>query len=293
MDLDCRLCGSSATSLQLRYTVNGCAITDCPSCGFVQVAGTEEEHDPESIYVPSYFDKGKYISDPAGAREQLRRLHWMQRCGVPAGARVLDAGCATGEFVTCAKAAYEVWGVDISEHAIERARLDNPELGDRLLAGSLEQLSLEPHSFDALVLWDVVEHLWHPRRTLSKLAELLKPGGRLLLSTANIGAATARIMGKRWAFMTPPEHCAFFDRRTITRLLAGLGCQVEAWTSRGKWVNAGFFLYKLRRTFPELIPARLVDLCQQSFIGRRALYIPTGDIQYLGARLISESVTGG
>jgi SAM-dependent methyltransferase len=257
----------------------------------VQVRDTPSAEFLAELYGDSYFDRGKYTEDLAQLREQERRLQLLRDAGLPQGAKVLDAGCATGGFVKCAKSHFDMWGVDISSFAVEEARETNPEVADQLFAGLLEDLNFEPHSFDAIVLWDVVEHLTFPKGTITELARLLKPGGLLYLSTPNVGAMTARLMGRRWAFMTPPEHMCLFDRKTLSRLLSDAGCSPQFWMTRGKWVNTGFFLYKLRKVFPALLPAAFVKWVQNSKFGAKLFYVPTGDIQYLGAIYDSPAVS--
>ena len=95
--------------------------------------------DLAELYSRPYFERGKYGQDLAAKREQKRRLAWMLACGIAPGARVLDAGCAVGEGIKAAKSRYEMWGIDISAHAIELARANNPELKDRLRAVTVEE----------------------------------------------------------------------------------------------------------------------------------------------------------
>lgn len=49
----------------------------------------------------------------------------------------------------------------------------------------LESQELDPHSFDALTLWDVIEHIEDPHGFLKRCLPLIRPGGALLLKTPN------------------------------------------------------------------------------------------------------------
>jgi hypothetical protein len=90
-------------------------------------------------------------------------------------------------------------------------------------------------------------------------------------------------MGRRWAFMTPPQHLGFFNGASIGRLLEGrLGLRIVASASTGKWVNVGFLLYKLGRVFPSVGP--VASRVQRSPLARAVVYVPTADIQYVTAR---------
>jgi 2-polyprenyl-3-methyl-5-hydroxy-6-metoxy-1,4-benzoquinol methylase len=276
----CRLC--SATDLRPHLTVRNSALDACKFCGFVQVREQPSAEELLALYGDGYFQRGKYDADLAQQREGLRRLAWLDKAGVAAGGRVLDAGCATGDFLALAGARYEMWGLDVSAYATDMARAKNPKSAARIFTGFVEDQRFEPASFDAIVMWDVIEHIWDPKAVLRQLLMLLRPGGALLLSTPDIGAPTARLLGRRWAFMTPPEHLGFFSRRSLRFLLEReLGLRIAAATSSGKWANVGFLAYKLQRVFPDVIPPRITERVQESALAAHSLYVPTADVSYV------------
>ncbi|HUU27573.1 MAG TPA: class I SAM-dependent methyltransferase [archaeon] len=278
----CRLC--SQKYFQSKYFTNNCYIVECNFCGLVQLANNPAPEELGSRYAENYFKHGKYIQDYSALKEQERRLAFLKRCKIKPGAKILDAGCATGDFITAVKNDYQVWGRDISEFAIQEAKRLNPEIKERLSSGPLEELDFSGEEYDVIIMWDVIEHLPDPLSVVKKLKSGLKHGGLLLLSTPNIGAFMARLMGKRWALMTPPEHITFFNRKTITKLLHSCGLEMFEWKTRGKWVNLGFMIYKISRVFPKLVPDPVVNFFKKNRFGRIPIYIPTGDIQYVGAR---------
>jgi 2-polyprenyl-3-methyl-5-hydroxy-6-metoxy-1,4-benzoquinol methylase len=279
----CRLCGGR--ELSHAFVAKTYRFDRCADCGLVQIAELPDSATLQAIYDGAYFHRGKYVDDVAGQREQERRIRLLRFCGVPVGAKVLDFGCATGAFIAVAKNRFAIWGTDISPQAISAAKLAHAEIADRFFVTGATAPKLPEDGFDAVVLWDVVEHLGDPVDVVRRMAGYLKPGGVIAISTPNIGAPLARIMGKRWAFMTPPEHVVFFNRESLRRLVKTAGAVPIAWMTRGKWVNVHFLLYKLRRVFPELVSQALVDRLGRSRVGGLCLYAPTGDIQYLGARL--------
>ncbi len=279
----CRLCG--AQTLSFLYSVNQCAIERCSACGFVQVKDTPADEAFATQYAPSYFERGKYQDRLAQEKEYQKRVALLVAAGLPEGARVLDAGCATGDFIEYVGDRYDMWGLDISDHAIEIAKQKNPHRSAQLFAGTVEDSNFQPGSFDAIVMWDVVEHIRNPVEACRHLVKFLRPGGLLFLSTPDIGAPTARVMQRYWAFMTPPEHLGFFNHRSLTRLLEkDLGLQSERLFSTGKWVNVAFLIYKLRRVMPALVPQFVAKGIRKTPLARAMVYVPTGDIQYAVAR---------
>lgn len=283
MDSPCRLCNRDQTTP--RFCVRGVWVDCCVACGFVQVREQPSEASLVEMYGESYFDRGKYSDPFAMRKENERRLALLKSCGLPPKVRVLDAGCATGEFIAFARSHYDMWGLDVSEFAVEQARKKAPEVAHQIHAGFVEQQAYGSGKFDAIVLWDVLEHLWDPAATCRSLLDALRPGGYFVVSTPNIGAPIAGIMKRRWAFMTVPEHLGFFDRRTMRFLLQDrLGLQCVRWQTKGKWANLGFLFYKLNRVFPGWVPNWLIRFLRTGPAAKLSVYVPTGDIQYAASR---------
>jgi 2-polyprenyl-3-methyl-5-hydroxy-6-metoxy-1,4-benzoquinol methylase len=280
--MTCRLCGSERLALHLE--VRGQTLDRCAGCGFVQVRDRPSAEALAAIYGDGYFAKGKYDDVVAQQRENQRRLELLARAGVPDGGRVLDVGCATGDFVEAARERYDMWGIDVSRAATDAARAKNPAVAHQIATGFVEEQRWAPGFFDAIVMWDVIEHVWDPRAVLRSLVEHLRPGGALVLSTPDIGDATARLLGRRWAFMTPPEHLGFFTASSLRRLVErDLGLVTTSSEASGKWANVGFIAYKLRRVFP-VVPEALVERVRRSPLGRATVYVPTHDVRYVCAR---------
>ena len=107
---------------------------------------------------------------------RLLRAH-----GVPDGAAVLDAGCGWGvSFAALASNGYTVHGLDVSRRALER--LDGP---GRVLIEA--DLTLPPPArargaYDAALALDVIEHVDADRAVVESLADVVKPGGIVILS---------------------------------------------------------------------------------------------------------------
>src|SRR5207237_5877578 len=77
--------------------------------------------------------------------------------------------------------------------------------------------------WDAVVMLDTIEHLRRPLRALRRLHAATRPGGVLLLTTGDARSIMARVCGRYWRLMTPPEHLFFFDPASLTRLLVPAG----------------------------------------------------------------------
>jgi SAM-dependent methyltransferase len=91
-------------------------------------------------------------------------------------------------------------------------------LGLPVHTGDLFGAPLEPGSFDAVVLGDVIEHLVDPGAALDRIGGLLRPGGVVHLALPDAGSRLARAMGARW-WSVIPTHVQYFTRSSLVRLL--------------------------------------------------------------------------
>ena len=133
--------------------------------------------------VPERFDPKSMRGDLVEA-EHLARYAWAG--ALVAGRRVLDAGCGLGYGAAAlARAgADRVVGVDIAEAVVEAARaLAGPEI--EFQVGDVHALGFPDASFDAVVCFEVIEHVDERDAVLSELKRVLAPGGIALISSPN------------------------------------------------------------------------------------------------------------
>jgi 2-polyprenyl-6-hydroxyphenyl methylase/3-demethylubiquinone-9 3-methyltransferase len=106
-----------------------------------------------------------------------------------AGLRVLDVGCGGGLLAeSLAREGAQVTAIDLAPAMIEVARLHAAAAGltiDYRLAGAQELMRASPAAFDVVTCMEMLEHVPEPAAMLGTLAQLLKPGGALFVSTLN------------------------------------------------------------------------------------------------------------
>lgn len=93
------------------------------------------------------------------------------------------------------------WLPGIAEHRIETAFANLDPYVTPSMPGLLERIPAEDESVDAILFTHVIEHLYHPMATLRECARVLKPGGRMLLSTDN-----AYMLGAFLNFLNPQPY---------------------------------------------------------------------------------------
>ncbi|PPT42429.1 MULTISPECIES: bifunctional 2-polyprenyl-6-hydroxyphenol methylase/3-demethylubiquinol 3-O-methyltransferase UbiG [Xanthomonas] len=125
---------------------------------------------------------------PLHALNPVRLEYVSARLGL-AGARVLDVGCGGGLLSeSMARLGAQVTAIDLAPELVKVARLHSLESGAQVdyRVQSVEDLAAEqPGSFDAVTCMEMLEHVPDPTAIIRACASLLKPGGKLFLSTLN------------------------------------------------------------------------------------------------------------
>ncbi len=165
------------------------------------------------------------------------RLNYVAERMVLQGARVLDVGCGGGILSEAlAAAGANVMGIDLAPRVLEVARLHLHESGWHVdyREVSIEALGLDmPGVFDAITCMEMLEHVPDPGSVIAACATLLKPGGRLFLSTLNRTplAFGAAIVGAEYALNLLPRgthHYAQFIRPSeLATALRAAGLELE------------------------------------------------------------------
>ena len=287
----CVLCHAEVdTAARLAWHKDGLDIVRCASCDLVFRAEPPGEQDLPAIYDEDYFrdrpdgaDRhgyADYVRDAslhrANARRRLRRL----AAHAEGSGRLFDVGCAAGFFVDEARrAGWDAAGCDVSDAMVEFA---TSELGVPVVRASFTRTDADA-PYDAITMWDYIEHSLDPRRDLEHAQEQLRPGGVLALSTGDIGSLVARLTGRRWHLLTPEHHNFFFDERTLRRLLHETGFTVLELGHPAGLYSISHALYKLGAVGPPLI-RRTASRAGRSRVGQLGVPINLYDIVTVVAR---------
>ena len=157
--------------------------------------------------------------------------------------RVLDLGSGNG--VLCgalSQAGVDVVGVERDQAGVEISRSAYPAVRFHRFAVEDDpgELLAKESSFDAVVSTEVIEHLYAPHLLPQYAAKVLKPAGRLILTTPyhgylkNLALAVADKWDHHHTVLWQGGHIKFFSRRTLTDLLAAHGFVVEQFVGIGR-----------------------------------------------------------
>jgi SAM-dependent methyltransferase len=240
----CLVCDSPASSAL--YELPGFSVLTCQSCGQVYLNPLPSEANIRALFsrlyttgegslpeLRSYYGFG-FHDDPQNPLVQLyeRWLAILERHHPPG--RLLDIGCGTGLFLVVARRrGWTATGIDdcdeAARHAVERFGCD-------VRTGNFEAMELSER-FDAVTMWDILEHARRPLDLLASVRRTLAPGGIVALATPNdrnllglLAGALYRVSARR---LTAPlrrfyieQHFLYFTPRTITQLLSRAGLAV-------------------------------------------------------------------
>ena len=206
----------------------------CGSCGLVR------QPDPPSDealgrYYAAQRGSAQGVAPPDGRAVTQECLTWepvlqqLERAIGGAGT-LLEVGSAWGVFLAAAQwRGWDVRGLELSAPAAAHAQRT---FGVPVDAARVPE-ELPDATFDAVVLWEVIEHFRRPDEALSALARRVRPGGVLALSTPDLDHPAHRALGADDPMWSVPGHLVYYDRRTLDAAIVRAGLQVEA-----RWFSA-------------------------------------------------------
>jgi SAM-dependent methyltransferase len=238
---------ASVTVHQKLYSKNSCDILRCAQCGLgrAETGG----FDARTYYTEDYFSGARRdgYADYRGSEQVLRRefartVDYVR--DFRRGGRLLEIGCAYGFFLEEARRFYDVGGIEIADGAVAFCRAR----GLSVINGVAEEATLAQFGMlDVIVLLDVIEHLPDPRNTLALCKQHLNPGGVIVITTGDFASLYARLAGRNWRLMTPPQHLWFFTPDSIRRLSHSLGLELEVCDHPWKIVPLALIRFQMRR----------------------------------------------
>jgi 2-polyprenyl-3-methyl-5-hydroxy-6-metoxy-1,4-benzoquinol methylase len=226
----CPICSSKAAHWAVEH--RGLRVARCEECGHGYVWPIPSAEFLEAIYRDPTYYQGSAESigfhdykslEPARNRMFVRHLVKIE-AEVGKG-RILDIGCATGDFLKVARSrGWQVLGADPSA-----ARAKVEAAGIELVGTKVQDVDVDEGSLDAITFWDVLEHVTDPLADLSHAQRLLRPGGVLALTVPDAANLLARVSGRRWfGYKTAGEHLQFFTRRSLGMALHTAAIAVRA-----------------------------------------------------------------
>ncbi|MFT7584781.1 MAG: SAM-dependent methyltransferase [Cellvibrionaceae bacterium] len=299
IEVPCNFCGSDNYTVKYPSTMNGqtanmaafrCTTPDygihgrivqCSTCNHVYTNPVQDGDELLELYAA--VEDEIYVEERIGRRLTFKKhLDALEKVTGPGNGRtILDIGAYIGIFVEVAREqGWDATGVDPSDWAVEYAR----KAGLPVIHGTSDHPEFIGKYFDAVTMWDVIEHLADPLGELKKAYALLKPGGTLAVHTMDIDSLISKMMGGRWPWYMA-MHVQFFSQKTMVRFLEKAGFEV-IWTgTQGRYLRLHYLVSRLGGLNRSL--GRFSDLIVHTLrIGDRAIPVNFGDLFTVYARRI-------
>jgi SAM-dependent methyltransferase len=231
----CIICGgdklrfwAEASDVEYHTTSELFRYFHCPACDVLVIHPVPSDRLSE-IYPANYYSfLSAKLTFAQRCKDLLdRRLFARILRAIPGNAvEVLDVGGGCGNVLNQVRRAdARVAGttiVDIDPGAQQAATRD----GHRFFLGRFEEFSSQRH-FDLILLLNIIEHVDNPAGMLSKVRELLTPGGVALIKTPNFDSLDARLFRHRsWGGYHCPRHWVLFNRTSFASVAERSGLKL-------------------------------------------------------------------
>jgi SAM-dependent methyltransferase len=150
---------------------------------------------------------------------------------------ILDVGCGVGiNSSYIVNKGNKVTGIDISSEAIKKYK-DKGYNG--IVMDIQKRLDFNKDEFDIVFCSEVIEHITNPQSLMSEFYRVLRPGGKLILTTPNSAFWVYRILaiaGYPPSEIQHPKHFIFFSRRSLSKLFCASGFVLKMMSGRNMYI---------------------------------------------------------
>ena len=147
-------------------------------------------------------------------------------CSYMSSGKLLDVGSAVGIFLTALKRSRALFEIHCCDPSTDACR----HLSERHQDITLHTMMIEDMTvdgaFDAVTMWDTLEHIQDGHAVARKVKTLLKPGGYWFFSTPNTGSFEWSVAGDNHVQLLPPGHINLYNIASISILLERAGLEL-------------------------------------------------------------------
>lgn len=266
----CEVC--SGTGFSTLFEKDDHRWVRCDACALERIDPPPTNETLSAIYGKHYYDAWG-LHDDVSTVGQLKKATFSYVLGqlppLPADAKLLDCGAATGFLLEIAKErGFDPYGVELSEFG---ANAIAEKFGKgHSFQGEIENATFPDAgegSFQAITMCDYIEHVRNPRRVLERARKLLAKGGVIALTTPDTDSLTHRMLAKGWSHYKV-EHLYYFGHENISQLLHAAGFNAvefkPLWKALNlKYIREQFEVYphpvlsKVARGLGQVVPNKL------------------------------------
>jgi SAM-dependent methyltransferase len=199
----------------------------CQVCSLVWLSGPPTPSEMHLHYTKEYHKliSASGVNTPTRWRDRKATLGLYKTSGA-----LLDLGCSSGSFLeSLPRDSWKLFGVEMSADGAKTAEV---RTGAQVFVGDIPDAPFAPGSFDVITCFDVLEHLYEPRKIMARVSEWLKPGGIFYVLVPNIDSAEGRVFGSYWHGLELPRHLFHYSPASLKFLAASAGLQTVSLETR-------------------------------------------------------------
>ena len=232
----------------------------CHECSFLQCEIDSLDNLYEQLedtgYIESFKQREKQFEFLL--KTTLPCIHGFE--GNNSNLKILDVGAGTGLFVKCAlDYGVSAQGIEPSTYLADYA------ISQGLPVVNASTPDYAPHTFDAIYMTDVLEHIADPLPLLKEYNKTLKDGGVIFMTTPDVSSFLARIMGKRW-WHYRLAHVGYYNKNTLNSIMLRAGFSFKRYLPVRWYFAAEYAFERLGQYLPFLRGRRCPKVFKKLFI---------------------------
>jgi len=197
-------------------------VVRCEECGLGFVNPRPSFEEMRKYYPPEYYEEECAQNRAAHLARYEREAQYLREIE-PRKGKLLDVGCANGDFPRFLKArGWSVEGVEVSTSS-------QPIRDFPVYRQPFPEIPVNEPTYDAVTAWAVLEHVHHPVAYFQKAFGVLKKNGLFVFLVTNLESLASR----RLFCEDVPRHLYFFNEETVKRYLDVAGFVLEKADYRG------------------------------------------------------------
>ena len=227
--INCPLCESACYSNFLFK--KGYSFVRCTACGLVYTNPQVDEKKLNELYGKSQANdlwSALTLNEKERAWKDLYYREHLSIINELSGhkpLRILDVGCATGQFITIAhEMGNEVAGIELSKYSYEH--LKNNSVLD-VYNCTLEEANFTENSFDVVTLFGVLEHLPKPKDIIKQVKRILKNDGLLLVIVPNVYSLYNILLREKSETFNGRNHLVYYSLETLNQFFQSEDFRIE------------------------------------------------------------------
>lgn len=164
--------------------------------------------------------------------------------------KILDFGCGTGDIlhqVMQLNPNSRYFGIDVSSIALKKTRRRFPKAKFYQVEDG-DKIPLKSSSIDFILILDVIEHIYNTQRTVKEIYRILKPGGKILVTTPYHGFIKNLILISLFFekyFDPAGAHIRYYSKKSLISQLKDVGFSVIKFGYFGRFFPLSRAMYIL------------------------------------------------